>query len=59
MPSIDGHDARDRSMVEEMNIQNFKVQPKNGDQKKCLFYYNNKLEKHTTASPSLTHVSNS
>ena len=45
MHSIDGQDARDRKMVEEMNIQNFDSQRKNGDQKKCLFIYNNILEK--------------
>ena len=51
MPSIDGQDARDREMVEEMNIQNFDFQRKNGDQKKCVFIYNNILEKLQTGLP--------
>ena len=57
MPSIDGQVARDREMVEEMNIQNSDSQRKNGDQKKCHFIYNNKLKNLLTAFPSQNNVS--
>ena len=59
MPSIDGQDARDREMVEEMNIQNSDSQRKNGDQKKCLFIYNNILEKLKHGLPKREDVSTS
>ena len=58
MPSIDGQDARDREMVEEMNNQNFDSQRKNGDHKKCLFIYNNILEKNFTGLSKPELVSN-
>ena len=57
MPSIDAQDARDREIVEEMNIQNSDTQPKNGDQKKCLFIYNNKNKNHFTGLPKPNLVS--
>ena len=51
MPSIDAQDARDLEMAEETNIQNSDSQPKNGDQKKCVFIYNNKNKIHSTGLP--------